>query len=188
MEDPVASRTDLTSELTSELRERAEHVRDRAEEMRGRAEDLRPAVRRTEIGALSIIRDLLGVLLVVPRLVVRLLGSVADAVDSAAERGGVLAERGREAIDALPEARSTRRRRRLKGVLWVAGGFAAGFVAGWLVAQRQTEELMAEVRAVDDLADDASPTEVRAEKPSDDGSAEQTTTNGGRRRATATSD
>ena len=176
----MGRRTDLTSELTTGLRDRAE--------------DLRPAVRRTEIGALSILRDVLGVLLIVPRLVVRLLGTVADAVDTTAARGEDLAERGRQAIDALPEARSTRRQRRMRGAAWVVGGFAAGFVTGWLVAQRQAEELVYDLPPAVGVADDATSDDVTSDDPvstepaSGDGAAERTTSNGGRRRAATASD
>lgn len=148
-EDAVTRRADLTTEL----RDRATHVLDRAEDVRERApelaEELRPVVRRTEIRALSLLQTLIGGLLFVPRVVVRVLGVLADAVDEVVDRGGDLVERGREVADTLPEARSTRRRRRVKSALWVGAGFAAGFVTGWLVAQRQAEALVHEAEVQD---------------------------------------
>ncbi len=136
------------SDLTTGLRDRADQVLERADDVRERApemiEDLRPVVRRTEIRAWSLLRAATDVLLLVPRIVVRVLGVLADTIDELADRGEHLAERGREVADSLPAARSTRRRRRVRGALWVTGGFAAGFVTGWLVAQRQAEELVYE--------------------------------------------
>lgn len=122
------------AELTEELQERAEQVLERAEE-------LRPVVRRSEIRALGFLRTLIDVALILPRVVVRTLGVVADAIDEVVDRGGALVERGREVAHAATEPRSTRCRRCMKAALWLAGGFAIGFATGWLVAQRQAEEL-----------------------------------------------
>jgi hypothetical protein len=154
---------ELTDRL-DEVRDRAEHVRDevvdRAEHVRAdvvdRAgqvrddvtdrvpaalEDLEPATRRARMAGWEVLRRSIGVLLILPRLLVRLLGALPPLVERAADQGADLADRSREAAAAVPAVRRRRERRRTQLALWTAGGFALGVLVGWLLGRRRREEV-----------------------------------------------
>ena len=124
-----------TRELTAE-------AVDRAEDLRDRAEDLEPLMRKLAIDVLTAFRALIGVLMVIPRLVVRGLGIFQDLIDRsevAREKGHELSERARDAAHAVPMSRGMRRRHRLWTALLVGGGFVVGFATGWILANRARE-------------------------------------------------
>jgi hypothetical protein len=139
--------------LRDDVLERAEHLRDdvleRAEHLRedvqGRMpellEELEPAKRKAQIKGWELVRQLAGLLLIVPRLVVRMLGALPQVVEDAAEHGGDLAERAREAAGSVPAVQRSRRRRRMQLFAGIAAGFAAGTLFGWLLARRRPAEV-----------------------------------------------
>lgn len=155
-------------ERAEDLRDRVGDPRDRARELQGaavdatdyvrdRAEDLEPVLRRLVIDALVAFRAMIGVFMAVPRLIQRGLGLVGDLLDRsevAQERAYEFSERAREAAHAVPMSRRMRRRRRVWTALLVGGGFAIGFVTGWVLANRardaEEDELPALLEPVGD--------------------------------------
>jgi F0F1-type ATP synthase assembly protein I len=154
-----------------DLRERFEDVREHAEEVReevaARAanarddarervpallEDLEPASRQARIRGWELVRWVVGVVLIVPRLLVRLLGNLPDTVERTAEHGTDLADRARHAAASVPTVRRARRRRRTQLAAWTAGGFVAGALVGWLLGRRTTPEVSYEATQGDTLA------------------------------------
>lgn len=112
---------------------------DRAEDLRDRAEDLEPLMRKLAIDLLTGFRAFIGVLMVIPRLIVRGLGIFQDLLDRgevAREKAHELSERARDVAHTVPMSRGMRRRRRVWTALLVTGGFAIGFATGWILANR----------------------------------------------------
>ncbi len=138
----LRDRAEDLRERVGDPRERAVEVRDRAEHLQ---EDLEPFLRKLAIDVLTLVRGLLGVLIAVPRLIVRALGALGDLADRAEvarEKGHELSERARDAAHSLPLSRKMRWQRRFRLSLVVAVAFGIGFVIGWFVAQRQLDELV----------------------------------------------
>lgn len=173
--------------MSEDLREQLGEVRARVDE---RWEELEPRRRRAQVGVLTAAQQLVTALLILPRILVRLLGAVADVTDRlagpsqeltararaaaevGADRGAELADRARDLAAALPvraevvTARSRRRRRlTILGVL--AAGFSAGAALGWVLGRRRVP---AEVR-YDPLVSvvDADPTPLSSEVEADAG-------------------
>jgi hypothetical protein len=150
-DDPLATLREPFQDLGDRLedaRDRAEHLRDdvreQAEHVRELVEELEPATRQARIKGWELVRQVIGALLVLPRLAVRLLGALPPVVEGAAEQGGELADRARHVAGTVPQVRRHRQRRRLQLAAWTAGGFAAGVVTGWLLARRQPTEMIYE--------------------------------------------
>ncbi len=106
-------------------------------------EELEPVVLRTKISVWELLRRALTTVLLAPALLVRGLGSLASSVDDVAERGGELADRGRDAVHTLPPSRRTRRRTRVRGAGAVVLAFGAGVAVGELLARRRAAEVAA---------------------------------------------
>jgi hypothetical protein len=133
-------------ELGHEVLERASEVRERVPEL---LEDLEPASRRARIKGWELVRTLIGVLLILPRLLVRLVGVLPNVVERAAEQGGEVADRARHVAGSVPSVRHARRRRQRQLAAWTAGGFVAGAVTGWLLGRRTRPELTYEATVGD---------------------------------------
>jgi hypothetical protein len=136
-------------ELGEQLADRAEKWRDEAldrwhdvedelpvdvDEVRDKA---RTGARKAQIALWEGIRALLSLLFILPKVLVRALGLLSDAIEDVRDRGADVGERVREATDAVPPAASTRKRSRRRTVAWTAAGFVGGAVTGWALARRQ---------------------------------------------------
>ena len=141
-------------ERVGDPRERVVEVRDAATEaseaVRDRAEDLEPVLRKLVIDLLTAFRGLIGVLMAVPRLIVRGLGMAGDLLDRtevAREKGHEYSERALDVAHNLPLSRRMRWRRRVGTTLLLGVAFAIGFAVGWVLAQRAMEEVIDEAPA-----------------------------------------
>jgi hypothetical protein len=155
----VRERAGEVRDLAADVRD---DVRELADDVRGDVQDrvpefLEPVARQAQLQWWELLRQVVGALLVLPRLLVRGLGALPDVVDrlsdlfgSAAEQGGELADRARDAASSVPTVRRLRRRRRTQLAAWTAGGFALGAVTGWLLGRRQRAEMMYEPVRIDD--------------------------------------
>ncbi len=76
-------------------------------------------------------------LLVLPKLLVRLLGSLGDLSDDVAKRGVDVGERAREAAAVIPPSRRERRRRAVRTAAWGGAGFGIGLGVGWFLGRRE---------------------------------------------------
>jgi hypothetical protein len=144
---------DRAGHVRGDVLDRVEHVRDdvvdRAEKVRDEVkdrvpellEDLEPAGRKARIAGWEVLRRSIGVLLLLPRLLVRLLGSLPPLVEGAAQQGSELADRSREVASSVPAVKRRRDRRRTRLALWTAGGFALGVLVGWLLGRRRPTEV-----------------------------------------------
>lgn len=171
--------SDLTSDvkgLTSDLKGRAEDARDLAADLYDRrdeaAELAQEASRRGQIQLWRALRALFGLLLVVPKLLLRAFSTGAEglvaAVDGGerarkvvAPRAEQLAEQARAAADRVPSARSTRWRTRRRAVLLTVVAFAAGAGVGYTLARRVDEldiDELDEEPSVGDVTADAAAT------------------------------
>lgn len=148
--DRAAEVRDLAADVRDDVRELAvdvsDDVRDRVPEL---LEDLQPVARQAQVRWWELFRRIVGALLVLPRSLVRGLGAlpgvvegVADLFGGAAQQGGELADRAREAASSVPTVRRLRRRRRTQLAAWTAGGFALGATVGWLLGRRQRVEVV----------------------------------------------
>jgi hypothetical protein len=153
--DRAAEVRDLAADVRDDVWDLAldvgEDVRDRV------PEDLEPVARQARIRWWELVRQVVGALLVLPRLLVRGIGALpslvdgaADLLGGAAEQGGELADRAREAASSVPTVRRMRRRRRTQLAAWTAGGFALGALTGWLLGRRQRAAMLYEPVSVDD--------------------------------------
>lgn len=132
-------------EITDRANDAREVVTDRYHDLEDElAVEVPRAVRRARVGAWGAARSGLGVLLVLPKLIVRVLGALSTAADHAAvlgadvaERGADVADRGLELAESLPSSRRERRRARVRTAGWFTAGFGAGIVVGWVLARRQ---------------------------------------------------
>ncbi|HEX9887968.1 MAG TPA: hypothetical protein VGA69_00700 [Nitriliruptorales bacterium] len=147
------SLTDVTTDVHERLEPARERVTEQLEAGRARVEEVahraqeaaaprveqarraaRPAAMRVKDAAVD------GAGLVA--------GLVADMVPSILERivavlralFGDLEEKGRELAHQIEPPRSVSRRRRLRFVVWFAGGFAVGAGAGWYAHQRYADQ------------------------------------------------
>jgi hypothetical protein len=150
-------------------RERAAELRDAAvdasESVRDRAEDLEPVLRKLAIDVLTVFRGLIGVLMAVPRLIVRGLGFAGQLIDRAElarQKGHEYSERALDAAHNLPLSRRMRWRRRVSTTLLIGLAFAVGFAVGWVLAQRALDEVLEEV--VDDVRPPLQPVEDPVEE------------------------
>jgi hypothetical protein len=139
----------LRSQLAEEhLPARAQQVQDlaaeRAQELeetvRERLEDLEPAARQAQVGVWKALRALFAGLVALPAFLFKMLRWLAGTLDDVAERTD-LEERAKRAAELLPDRRVPRARRRT-ALLWTAGGFGAGLLGGWLLARRQSVEVI----------------------------------------------
>lgn len=92
-----------------------------------------------ERGLWQVVRAALGVLLLLPKLLVRGLGSFGSLADDVSKRGLVAGERAREVAAAVPPSKRERRRTSLRTAAWTGAGFGVGLCVGWLVGRRQEE-------------------------------------------------
>ena len=100
------------------------------------AETVTPYLER---GAWQLFRAVLGVLLVLPRLIVRGLGQLSVAADDVSDRGLIASERVREAAGSVPASTRDRRRRRMRTAAWTGAGFGLGLGLGWLLGRQERE-------------------------------------------------
>ena len=98
--------------------------------------DVEKVGRQVERGLWQVGSALLGVLLLVPRLLVRALGAFGTFADDVADRGVVAGDRAREAVAAVPPSRRDRRRRAVRTAAWTGTGFGLGLLVGWLAGRR----------------------------------------------------
>lgn len=129
-------------EFAGELGERAEvlgaRARDRVHEFEDElGYDRHDAWQAARFGGWHVVRAVLAVATAVPRLIVAVLGWLADAVDDLADRGADVSERTRELADAVPAASATRRRDRRRTVLLLGGGVVAGLLGGLALGRRR---------------------------------------------------
>jgi hypothetical protein len=152
---------DLAADIRDDVRDLAVDVRsDVRDRVPGLLEDLEPVARQAQIRWWELVRQVVSALLVLPRLLVRglgalpgVVGSLTDLFGGAAQQGGELAERARDAASSVPTLRRMRRRRRTQLAAWTAGGFALGALTGWLLGRRQRAEMVFDpVAAVDERA------------------------------------
>jgi len=101
--------------------------------------DMETVVPQLERGLWQVVRAALGVLLLLPKLLVRALGSFGSLADDVSERGLVAGERVREVAAAVPPSKRERRRRCLRTAAWTGAGFGVGLFVGWLLGRRQEE-------------------------------------------------
>lgn len=147
-----AELTDWARETGADLAERAGPViAERAEQARGELtrrwhdleEDLpidrEKIVPQLERGLWQVVRAALGVLLLLPKLVVRGLGGLGTLAEDVSERGLVAGERAREVVAAVPPSKRERRRQRLRTVAWTGAGFGVGLGVGWLLGRSEGE-------------------------------------------------
>lgn len=160
-----------------DLRDRADDLRDRADELRDRAEgasvavrdgvdDLIPMVRRAVINLLEAFQASVGVALLVPRLIVKLLGLLRTAAvhaETARERGHEVTERARDAARSIPPSRRGRWAKRTRTVGLFGTGFAVGAAVGWFLAERRATEYREDAPVVlQPVGDDADADEGNA--------------------------
>jgi uncharacterized membrane protein YccC len=148
--DTLRTRADqLRSQLAEEdLPARAQQVQElateRARELEGtvreRLEDFEPAARQAQVGLWKALRALFAGLVALPAFLFKVLRWLAGTLDDVAERTDI-EERAKRATELLPDRRPPRVRRRT-ALLWTAGGFGAGLLGGWLLARRQTIEVV----------------------------------------------
>jgi hypothetical protein len=138
LRDRLSDAQGRAGELVVDVRDRAEDLRDRVPEL---LEELEPASRRARMKGWETLRAAIGVLLVLPRLLVRLLEALQPVAEQTAERGEHLAERARAAAADLPPVRRQRRRRRGQLALVWLGGVAVGTVIGWYLGQRRSPQV-----------------------------------------------
>jgi hypothetical protein len=139
----------LRSQLAEEdLPARAQQMQElatgRAHELedtvRERLEELEPAARQAQVGLWKALRALFAGLVALPALLFRALRWLAGTLDDVAERTDI-EERARRVGELLPDRRVPRVRRRT-ALWWTAGGFGAGLLGGWLLARRQSIEVV----------------------------------------------
>ena len=100
--------------------------------------DVEKVGRHVERGLWQVISALLSILLLVPKLLVRALGSLGTLADDVADRGVIAGERAREVVATVPPSRRDRRRRAARTAAWTGAGFGVGLLVGWLVGKRDT--------------------------------------------------
>ncbi len=132
-----------------DLRDRAADVRDEAlsrlhdleDDLPVDVDDLtergRKGVRCARIGVWQVVQALGTLLLVVPRMLVRGLGLLSEALDELVGRGAEVSERVKDVADRVPDSRRTRRRDVARRAGWVGVGFLGGLAAGWTLASRR---------------------------------------------------
>ncbi len=179
LRDRVGDPRDRIEELRDVVgnpRERVDELREvateTAETARERAEDLEPVLRQLAIQILTVFRALVGLLLIVPRLVVRGLGAVGDLLDRAEvarEKGYELSERARDVARSVPPSRRGRWKRRLLATTLFGAGFAIGFAIGWFTANRlQEDSFYEEPSGLQSRAEPLRPVPEDADAASDD--------------------
>jgi hypothetical protein len=157
LRDRLEGAREHAEEVRDEVLARAGHLgEDVRERVPALLEDLEPASRQARIKGWELLRSLVGVLFVLPRLLVRVLGALPGLVDRATEQGGEVADRARHAASSVPAVRHARRRRRTQLVAWTAGGFVAGVLTGWLLGRRARPEIAYEATR-GDVGDTAVP-------------------------------
>jgi hypothetical protein len=150
LRDRLEGAREHAEEVRDEVLARAGHLgEDVRERVPALLEDLEPASRQARIKGWELLRSLVGILFVLPRLLVRLLGVLPGLVDRATEQGGEVADRARHAAASVPAVRHARRRRRTQLVAWTAGGFAVGVLTGWLLGRRARPEVSYEATSGD---------------------------------------
>jgi hypothetical protein len=99
--------------------------------------DLETVVPQLERSFWQAARAVLGVLLLVPKLLLRALRGVGTLADDVSTRGLVVGERAREVAAAVPPSKRVRRQRRLRTAAWTGAGFGVGLFVGWLLGRRE---------------------------------------------------
>lgn len=166
----LLDRTGDLRDRTADLVEAAGDARGRAEELYERRDEVVDAAaeasRRGRIQLWRALRALFGLLLVLPRLLLRAFSAGAEGLVAAVDRGerarevGAataerVVERARLAADHVPPARATRWRARRRAALFGVAAFGAGAGVGYLLATRDGAADDPSVVTVD--ADAASP-------------------------------
>ncbi len=126
----------------ADLMERAGKTRDELTERWHELEedlpvDTEKVGRQVERGLWQGAQVALAGLLVLPKLLVRLLGSLGDLSDDVAKRGVDVGERAREAAAVIPPSRRERRRGALRTAAWGGAGFGIGLGVGWFLGRRE---------------------------------------------------
>lgn len=102
----------------------------------------------------------------VPGIVARIISAISAFLRLAGSRSrevtGDLGDRGRALAASIDPPKNVRRKRRAKTIAWAGGGFAVGFLAGWIVHERTADqdfddELWAPPSAEDDTPDPVPP-------------------------------
>lgn len=133
--------TDLADRAGPVLAERTEQAKGELQRRWQELEedvpvDLETVVPQLERGVWQVIRAVLGVLLLVPRLLVRALGGLGTLAEDVSERGLVVGERAREVAAAVPPSKRERRRHCWRTAAWTGAGFGVGLGVGWLLGRR----------------------------------------------------
>ncbi len=93
---------------------------------------------QVERGVWQAASALLSILLLLPKLLVRALGSLGTLADDVADRGVIAGERAREVAGTVPPSRRDRRRSAVRTAAWTGAGFGFGLVVGWVLGKRET--------------------------------------------------
>jgi hypothetical protein len=101
--------------------------------------DLETVVPQLERGFWQMVRAVLGVLMIVPRLLLRALRGFGTLADDVSARGLVMGERAREVVAAVPPSKRVRRQRRWRTAAWTGAGFGVGLFVGWLLGRREQD-------------------------------------------------
>jgi hypothetical protein len=99
--------------------------------------DLETVVPQLERSFWQAARAVIGVLLLVPRLLLRALRGVGTLADDVSARGLVVGERAREVAAAVPPSKRVRRQRRWRTAAFTGAGFGVGLFVGWLLGRRE---------------------------------------------------
>lgn len=124
------------------IAERADEAREVVKTRLEEDPDVQRAVRKAKITGWSAFRCGISALLLLPRQVVRLIGSLSKMADRAADMGEDVAERsaemrgrGRDFIEHLPTARQ-RRKDRIRLAAFTSLGVVVGVAVGWVIGRR----------------------------------------------------
>jgi len=134
--------TDLAERAGPVIAERTEQAKDELQRRLQELEESLPIDRETAVpqlerGLWQAIHAALGVLLLLPKLLVRAVGGLGTVAEDVSERGLVVGERAREVAGSIPPSKRERRRRRWRTAAWTGTGFGVGLFVGWLVGRRE---------------------------------------------------
>ncbi|MGM0618021.1 MAG: hypothetical protein ACQEUI_07750 [Actinomycetota bacterium] len=134
--------TDLAERAGPVLAERTEQAKGELQRRWQELEQDLPIDRETVVPQLErslwqSVHAALGVLLLLPKLLVRALGGLGTVAEDVSERGLVVGERAREAVASIPPSKRERRQRRWRNTAWTGAGFGVGLFVGWLVGRRE---------------------------------------------------
>ncbi|MFO7961149.1 MAG: hypothetical protein R6U94_09405 [Nitriliruptoraceae bacterium] len=134
--------TDLAERAGPVLAERTEQAKGELQRRLQELEENLPVDRETAVpqlerGLWQGIHAALGVLLLLPKLLVRAVGGLGTVAEDVSERGLIVGERAREVAAGIPPSKRDRRRRRWRTAAWTGTGFGVGLFVGWLIGRRE---------------------------------------------------